>query len=146
MNVLQIVPELSSVNSSNSVNGIPGTNVRRVQTFVELREGQSIVLGGLFSRQESAENARIPLLGEIPIIGQFVFNAKKATEDESELLIIVTPEVVRAMDPDQVPPLPGWYATHPDDIDWQQWDTRCRFWRSSRSRHDNTRGRDLRRR
>ena len=115
---LQIVPELSSVNSSNSVNGIPGTNVRRVQTFVELREGQSIVLGGLFSRQESAENARIPLLGEIPIIGQFVFNAKKATEDESELLIIVTPEVVRAMDPDQVPPLPGWYATHPDDIDF----------------------------
>ncbi len=115
---LQIVPELSSVNSANSVNGIPGTNVRRVQTFVELREGQSIVLGGLFSRQESAENARIPLLGEIPIIGQFVFNSKKATEDESELLIIVTPELVRAMDPDQVPPLPGWYATHPDNIDF----------------------------
>ncbi|MCA9030422.1 MAG: type II and III secretion system protein, partial [Planctomycetaceae bacterium] len=115
---MQIVPELSSVNGSNSVNGIPGTNVRRVQTFVEMREGQTIVLGGLFSRQENAENVRIPFLGEIPIVGQYVFNSKRATEDESELLIIVTPEIVRAMDPDQVPPLPGWYATHPDDIDF----------------------------
>jgi pilus assembly protein CpaC len=115
---LQIIPELSSLNGDNSVNGIPGTNVRRVQTFVELREGQTIVLGGMFSRQENAENVRIPFLGEIPIIGQYVFNSKRATEDELELLIIVTPEIVRPMNPDQVPPLPGWYATHPDDIDF----------------------------
>ena len=114
---LQIVPELSVVNQNNSVGGIPGVDVRRVQTRVQLREGQSIVLGGLFSRQEAAEVSRIPFLGEIPIVGSLFFNAKRATEDESEMLIVVTPEIVRPMDPDQVPPLPGWYSTHPDDID-----------------------------
>lgn len=114
---MQIVPELSSINSGNSVNGIPGVNVRRVQTRVELREGQTIVLGGLFSRREAAEVTRIPFLSEIPIVGTHLFNAKQATEDENELLIVVTPEIVRPMDADQVPPLPGFYVTHPDDID-----------------------------
>ncbi|WP_437204907.1 pilus assembly protein N-terminal domain-containing protein [Planctomicrobium sp. SH664] len=118
---LQIVPELSSVNNANAVGGIPGLNVKRVQTRVELREGQTIVLGGLFSRQEAVENTRIPFLGEIPILGTFLFHTKRATEDEKELLIIVTPEIVRAMDPDQVPPLPGWYATHPDDCDFYKY-------------------------
>lgn len=115
---LTIVPELSSVSSSNSVGGIPGLNVRRVQTQVELREGQTIVLGGLFSRKEAAEVTRIPFLGEIPYIGNYIFNTKQATEDETEILIIVTPEIVRPMDADQTPPLPGWYVTHPDDIDF----------------------------
>jgi len=115
---LQIVPELSVINGGNAVGGIPGVDVRRVQTRVELREGQTIVLGGLFSRQEAAEVTRIPLLGEIPIVGSFLFNTKQATEDETELLIIVTPEIVRPMDADQVPPMPGFYVTHPDDIDF----------------------------
>lgn len=114
---LQIVPELSAVNAGNSVGGIPGVNVRRVQTRVELREGQTIVLGGLFSRREMAEVTRIPFLGELPIIGSLLFNAKQGTEDENELLIIVTPEIVRPMDADQVPPLPGHYVTHPNDVD-----------------------------
>ncbi|MCA8998018.1 MAG: pilus assembly protein N-terminal domain-containing protein [Planctomycetaceae bacterium] len=114
---LQIVPELSAVSQGNAVGGIPGLDVRRVQTRVELREGQSIVLGGLFARRESAEVTRIPWLGEIPIVGSLLFHAKQATEDENEMLIIVTPEIVRPMDADQVPPLPGHYVTHPDDID-----------------------------
>ncbi|WP_437194217.1 pilus assembly protein N-terminal domain-containing protein [Planctomicrobium sp. SH527] len=115
---LEIVPEVSQLNSGNSVGGIPGVNVRRVQTRVELREGQSISLGGVFSRRESAEVTRVPFLGEIPVVGTWLFNAKKATEDESEMLIIVTPEIVRPMDADQVPPLPGWYSTHPNDHDF----------------------------
>lgn len=115
---LEIVPEVSQLNSGNSVGGIPGVNVRRVQTRVELREGQSISLGGVFSRREAAEVTRVPFLGEIPVVGTWLFNAKKATEDESEMLIIVTPEIVRPMDSDQVPPLPGWYSTHPNDHDF----------------------------
>lgn len=114
---LQIVPELSQLNNAGAVGGIPGLNVRRVQTRVELREGQTIALGGVFSRRESAEVSRIPFLGEIPVVGTWLFNTKKATEDENELLIIVTPEIVRPMDADQVPPLPGWYSTHPNNHD-----------------------------
>jgi pilus assembly protein CpaC len=113
---LQIVPELSEP-SGGSVGGIPSLNVRRVQTRVELREGQSIALGGVFSRREAAEVTRIPFLGEVPIVGAFLFNSKQSTEDENEMLIIVTPELVRPMDADQVPPLPGWYSTHPNDCD-----------------------------
>ena len=118
---LQIVPELSAVNGDNAVGGIPGVDVRRVQTNVELREGQTIVLGGLFSRRETAEVNRVPLISEIPIVGQYLFHSKQATEDENEILIIVTPEIVRPMDPEQVPPLPGWYATHPNDIDFYKY-------------------------
>jgi pilus assembly protein CpaC len=113
---LQIVPELSEPSGGN-VGGIPSLNVRRVQTRVELREGQSIALGGVFSRRESSEVTRIPFLGEVPVVGAFLFNTKQATEDENEMLIIVTPELVRPMDADQVPPLPGWYSTHPNDCD-----------------------------
>ena len=115
---LQIVPELSAINSGNAVGGVPGVDVRRVQTLVELREGQTIVLGGLFSRRQQAEVTRVPLLGEIPIVGSYLFNSKQATEDETELLIVVTPEIVRPMDPEEVPPLPGFYVTHPDDFDF----------------------------
>lgn len=113
-----IIPELSEINNANTVGGVPGVNVKRVQTRVELREGQTIVLGGLFERQQSAEVTRIPWLGEIPIVGTYLFNRKKATEDEKELLILVTPEIVRPMDAEEVPPMPGWYVTHPDDFDF----------------------------
>ena len=115
---LQIVPEISKIDSGTTVGGIPGLAVSRVQTQVELREGQTIVLGGLFGRKESASNTRIPLLGEIPVVGEFLFHTKRATEDENELILLATPEIVRAMDADQVPPLPGHYVTHPDDFDF----------------------------
>lgn len=112
---LQILPEFSQISIQNRVNGIPGTTTRRVQTTVELREGQTIALAGLMSHQSEAENNRIPLLGEIPIIGPLVFNSKRAAEDEKELLILVSPELVRPLEPDEVPPLPGYEVTHPDD-------------------------------
>ena len=110
---MQIVPEFSAINAGNSVGGIPGLDSRRVQTTVELREGQTIVIGGLLHRQRNTEVTRIPLLGEIPWLGPMLFNAKVSTEDETELIILVTPEIVRPMEPDEVPPVPGFYVTHP---------------------------------
>jgi hypothetical protein len=73
---LQVVPEFSEINSNNTVNGIPGTNVKRVQTTVELREGQTFAIGGLLSRQELTNISRIPLLGDIPYIGPRLFQSK----------------------------------------------------------------------
>lgn len=118
---LQIRPTFSSINQNNAVNGIPGLNTRTIRTTVELREGQSIVLGGLLSRQTSTQTARIPLLGDIPVVGPVLFSTKSATEDELELLILVTPEIVRAMDPDEVPPMPGYYVTHPNDVEFYRY-------------------------
>lgn len=114
---LQVVPEFSEINNNNSVNGIPGTNVKRVQTTVELREGQTFAIGGLLSRQELTNVSRIPLLGDIPYIGPILFQSKNASEVETELLVLVSPEIVRPMEPDEVPPLPGFNHTHPNDHD-----------------------------
>lgn len=114
---LQVIPEFSSLNQDNAVQGIPGTNVKRVQTTVELREGQTLAIGGLISRQTQTTVRRIPLLGDIPWVGSRLFHAKNASEVETELLVLVSPEIVRPMEPDEVPPLPNYYITHPNDHD-----------------------------
>jgi pilus assembly protein CpaC len=112
---LQVLPEFSEVNNGNRVMGIPGLNARRVQTTVELREGQTLAIGGLLSNRELTQSSWIPFLGEIPFIGTTLFTNKYATKDQNELLILVTPELVRPMDADEVPPVPGYEVTHPND-------------------------------
>lgn len=118
---LQIVPEFSEISGANSVNGIPGTTVKRVQTTVELREGQTLALGGLISRQTKTTVSRVPILGDIPFVGSRLFQSKKSSEDEVELLVLVTPEIVRPMEPDEVPPLPNFYITHPSDQEFYKY-------------------------
>lgn len=115
---MRIVPEFSALNAANGVaGGTPGLSTRRATTTVQLREGQTIALAGLFSSQSSAAINRIPLLGELPYIGAHLFNNKLANQDETELLFLVTPEIVRPMEQDEVPPMPGFYVTHPNDYE-----------------------------
>jgi pilus assembly protein CpaC len=111
-----ITPEFSQINAANtSANGIPGLDTRRVSTTVQLREGQTIVLAGLLSHQARTDITGIPGLSAIPLIGPTLFSAKRSTQDETELLITVSPELVRPMEPDEVPPVPGFEVTTPDD-------------------------------
>eukprot|EP00913_Durusdinium_trenchii_P008873 g8339.t1 len=112
---MQIVPEFSQINQGNAVQGIPGVDSRRVQTTIELREGQTIAIAGLLSHRMNTEITRIPFLSDIPYIGSKLFAAKSSTMDETELLVLVTPELVRPMDADEVPPVPGFNVTPPDD-------------------------------
>ncbi|MCR9200763.1 MAG: pilus assembly protein N-terminal domain-containing protein [Planctomycetaceae bacterium] len=112
---LKIEPEFSALDGTH-VNGVPGTSVKRVHTTVELREGQTLALAGLISRRTQAEVSRPPLLSRIPLIGRALQN-KRASEEEVELLVLVTPEIVRGMEPDEVPPLPGDFITQPSDHD-----------------------------
>ena len=114
---LQVQAEFSEISSSNSVNGIPGTSAKRVQTTVELREGQTLAIGGLMSRQVSTSVSRIPFLGDIPYIGTRLFHSRTSSEGDTELLVLVSPEIVNPMEPDEVPPLPNFYVTHPNDDD-----------------------------
>jgi len=114
---LQIVPEFSQINQNNAVNGIPGVDSRRVNTIVELREGQTIALAGLLSHQSNTNITRVPFLSAIPYVGSRLFASKQASQDQSELLILVSPEIVRPMDPDEVPPVPGHEVTHPNDYE-----------------------------
>ncbi|MCH9653144.1 MAG: pilus assembly protein N-terminal domain-containing protein [Planctomycetes bacterium] len=112
---MRIVPEFSQINDSNAVGGIPGLDSRRAQTTVELREGQTIVLAGLFGHDSSTGVTRIPWLGELPLIGPYLFSSKQSSQGESELLISVTPQLIRPMEEDEVPPYPGHEVTVPHD-------------------------------
>jgi pilus assembly protein CpaC len=107
--------EYSDLNNGNAVGGIPGTDARRVETTVEMREGQTLALAGLLSHRTVTEVTRIPGLGDIPKIGPLLFSTKRSTMEENELLILITPEIVRPMDAHEVPPVPGFEVTHPMD-------------------------------
>ncbi|MFO0917951.1 MAG: pilus assembly protein N-terminal domain-containing protein [Planctomycetaceae bacterium] len=112
---LTAIAEFSALNSRHSVNNIPGLDTRRVQTTVELREGQTLALGGLLSQTMVTEVVRMPYLGAIPKLGPKFFSHKRSSLDETELLILVTPEIVRPMDACEVPPVPGFDVTYPSD-------------------------------
>ncbi|NQV24833.1 MAG: pilus assembly protein N-terminal domain-containing protein [Rhodopirellula sp.] len=114
---MNITPEYSQISATGSSGGVPGLNSRRVTTTVRLREGQTIVLAGLFGMTMTSEVNRIPFLGELPVIGPALFNSKNADQGENELLITVTPELVHPMEADEVPPYPGFYVTPPNDIE-----------------------------
>ena len=114
---LQVQAEFSEISIGNAVNGIPGTTAKRVQTTVELREGQTLAIGGLMSRQMSSSVSRIPLLGAIPFLGTRLFHSRTSSEGDTELLVLVSPEIVNPMEPDEVPPLPNFYVTHPNNHD-----------------------------
>ena len=94
---LQVAPEVSSLDFTNgiSISGftVPGLTVRRVKTDVELREGQSFAIGGLLDNRETQTFEKIPFIGDVPILGK-LFQSIQRTKTNTELLVIVTPEIV----------------------------------------------------
>jgi pilus assembly protein CpaC len=72
---------------------VPGLSTRRVDTEIELQNGQSFAIGGLLNNQTTETLARIPGLADIPILGK-LFTSKSISKQNSELLVIVTPELV----------------------------------------------------
>jgi pilus assembly protein CpaC len=80
-------------------------NSRRAETDVELRDGQSFAIAGLMNNVSQADKQAIPLLSKLPIIGN-LFKSRADRAEQTELLVLITPRLVRALDPDEVPPLP----------------------------------------
>ena len=95
---LKVAPEVSSLDYTNSVTvqgvTVPGLSTRRVQTDVELESGQSFVIAGLLDTQTSESLSKIPGISAIPVLGK-LFQSKQVTRNNSELMVIITPEVVR---------------------------------------------------
>jgi pilus assembly protein CpaC len=114
---MKITPEFSQLDSANTVNGIPGVDTRRAETTVQLREGQTIVLAGLISRQNNTQTSKLGFWGDAPVVGP-LFSGKRSIQEETELLILVTPELVRPMDAEEVPPLPGHEVTAPNNCEF----------------------------
>jgi pilus assembly protein CpaC len=106
---LRVRPEVSSLDFNNGIilEGfrIPALTMRRAETEVELRDGQSFAIAGLIDNASQADNAAIPILSQLPIIGP-LFKSKLDRQQRTELLVLITPRLVRPLDPDEVPALP----------------------------------------
>ena len=107
---LKVTPEVSDLDFSRSVsfNGfvIPSITKRTLTTEIELAEGQTFAVAGLLNSRVTANKDVTPLLGDVPILGA-LFRSVRYERNESELVVLVTPRLVEAMNPDQVPSLPG---------------------------------------
>ena len=106
---LKVRPEVSSLdfNSGIQLSGfrVPALLKRYAETDVELRDGQSFAIAGLLLNTAQENGSKVPILGDIPIIGA-LFKSKADTKEQTELMVLVTPQLVRPLDPDEVPPLP----------------------------------------
>jgi pilus assembly protein CpaC len=104
---LKVSPEVSSLDYANAVTvqglTVPGMSTRRVQTEVELESGQTFVIAGLLDNQTSDSFSKVPGIGSIPVLGK-LFQTKNTTRHNSELLVIITPEVVRPIPAGQPAP------------------------------------------
>jgi pilus assembly protein CpaC len=115
---LHVAPEVSTIDRSNGVlaNGIeiPGINTRRANSTVELHQGQTLALAGLLQADLEANTNRLPWLGDTPYLGAFFSNS---THDraEKELVILVTPHLIDALEEHEIGCLPGQEVTDPDD-------------------------------
>lgn len=107
---LQVAPEVSALDYTNSVTVagtvIPGTSTRRVQTEVELESGQSFVIAGLLDRETTENLSRVPGLASIPLLGK-LFQSQSLSRHDTELLIMITPEIVRPIPAGQEAPSIG---------------------------------------
>lgn len=121
---LLVAPEVSSLDFANGLTisgySIPSILARRVQTDVELRPGQTLAIGGLMDNSITKEVDKIPILGDIPIIG-FFFKSEAARQNMTELLVLVTPYV---LDPNNLPAPP----TPTGDPEQWEWDRHIRRW------------------
>jgi pilus assembly protein CpaC len=106
---LKVRPEVSSLDFANGITlsgfRIPSLITRRAETDVELRDGQSFAIAGLLNNLSQEDSANIPFLSSIPIIGN-IFKSKADRAERTELMVLITPRLVRPLNPDEVPPLP----------------------------------------
>ena len=97
---LQVAPEVSSLDFANalSLNGftVPALITRKLRTEVELEEGQTFAIGGLLDKRVTDTFDKVPFIGDIPVLGK-LFQSRNTKKENTELLVIVTPELVQPM-------------------------------------------------
>ncbi len=114
---LSIAPEVSALDFAGglSMGGfqIPSILTRKIETVVELREGQHLAIAGLIDNTMQENISKLPLLGDIPILGA-LFRSKELRQERTELLIIVSPSLIQ---PSNLPiPVP---TGEPDQWEWK---------------------------
>lgn len=117
---LNVAPEVSELDFTNALRTqgftIPAITTRRATTTIELADGQSFAIGGLMRDNVRESVKKVPFLGEIPILGA-LFRSSSFQKNESELLIIVTPHLVKPLDM-TAQTLPTDYYVEPNDFEF----------------------------
>ena len=117
---LEVAPEVSELSEIGSLrqNGftIPSVITRRSSTTVELGSGQSFAMAGLLRSKEQGRVSKVPILGDIPVLG-VLFRSVRYEEDQTELVVMVTAELVEPLDNGTVRPMPG--ELHETPNDWE---------------------------
>lgn len=115
---LHIAPEVSELSDIGAleISGfrIPSIIVRRAETTLELKSGQTFSMAGLLNQYSSARNSRTPILGDLPILGS-LFRSVSYISGESELVVLVTATLVEPMSYGERIPLPGDNTEGPND-------------------------------
>jgi pilus assembly protein CpaC len=118
---LKIDPaEVSSTSGTLSVNGYPIIDTRAVRTSVELKDGESLILAGLLQEDTVKTMSKIPLLGDIPILGA-LFRSSQDDLTEKELVFFITPKIVKPFTAGAKPELPTdkpWTAEQEKELKW----------------------------
>jgi pilus assembly protein CpaC len=111
---LKVRPEVSTLDFGNAVvlNGfrIPALSTRRTETELELRDGQTFAIAGLMNNTVQTSLQKVPGIGDIPILGQ-LFKSRQAQKDQTELVVMITPEILPANSPGVTRSLPRFPET-----------------------------------
>ena len=117
---IKVAPEVSELDFTTAVQlsgfVIPGLSTRKVQTVVELADGQSFAVAGLLKDSTRDTMDKIPFLGDLPILGA-LFRSHAYQNNETELVIIVTPHLVKPLDMAKQS-LPTDFYIEPNDLDF----------------------------
>ena len=122
---MKVAPEVSDLDFTTALKFggfvVPGLTSRKVETTVELGEGQTFAIAGLLSSNVTANKDVTPVLGDIPVLGA-LFRSVRYQRKETELVVLVTPRLVAALNPDKVPAMPGDNWRHPTESElfWKQ--------------------------
>lgn len=120
---MAVSPEVSSIDWGNAivVNGfkLPALATRKASTNVQFKDGSTLIIGGLLKREDAVNVYKVPLLGDIPIIGS-LFRSKNFQNGDTELLLFVTPRIIKAeadLDPENIinPTFQGPYFQTPKE-------------------------------
>jgi type II secretory pathway component GspD/PulD (secretin) len=90
---LQLNPEISELGAQIAGTQYYIINTNRIQNLVRIKQGDTVILGGLFRNTDSDAYKKVPLLGDIPIIGE-IFKTRSKTKDRTELVVAITPVVI----------------------------------------------------
>ncbi len=118
---LRIAGSVSTLDRSTQTNiggsGVPGQNARTFETTIELRNHETLALAGLLQTTVAGDGKRVPLLGDLPLVGS-LFSNKGSSASEQELVVLVTPELAHPLEPGFQPPLPGSDVHEPTDVEF----------------------------